>query len=569
MTAFLRRPGAGIAAVFAASAFAASAFAAPAPAAQAPPSPRLLVREIVAGRGDSALRLPGPWWRAARADTRADAAYHRLAARAGILPLEGARLASDGPLRVLGLYRRAELVAAARRTLAAISAVADDTTRARFDRLFRPRGEWVVDLHDAALAHARSRLRSLDWASARRALTAAGWLPVNAGGRADSAEAVPLALYRLFALAASDSIGFAEVRSGLWRGDSASAVAVLALLDGYSQAVTWYRDAIGFLLTAPWVPGPGPRSLEARVADIWARDRPPSADSAPTLPDLRLQLFGYPQAVPRYGVPPALFARLVRGENPAGRDWLAREGAPALLRMLRDIPAGDTGFVLLQAPGEAFRLTTVARQGRESLNGFLEPADAVALDPGYLPLLAVATVVHEWQHLIFERRRLDRVAAAADDSNAIVTLPSADPYLAEGLAEWRTERVLAPLIERWPLLGLGEAEKRARLARTNPDDQHVLGYAMVRALSAALVDERQVVPLLLRHADRPGAVAREAAPEAAWRRYRGTRDRMVPAPSRRLLIPQVTLTVEEGAPAVLETRILVPRATGDRATGER
>ncbi len=532
--------------------------------AQDAPLPRFRLREIVAGRGTNVLRIPGPWYRASQSDRNAVARYARLSARAGLTPLSGTALPADGPLRVLGLAHRAEVVAAARRTLISIRASCDDSTRIRLDRIFRVRGAWIVDLHDAALARARVRAPSLRWNDARAALTASGWLAPGARDTSDTSAAIPRALYRILVLAASDSAGFAGARAGLWRADSVSAIATLALLDAYGQSASWYAEAIDFLLTAAYLPGPGPRSLAGRVAALWRHDQEAGDSTAngALLPAIRLQLFGYPQAVPRYGVPPALFAQLVRAEDAEGRAWLLRAGPGGLLRMLHQLPELEAGPFVLETGRETFRLTSVARQARESLNGFLEPADAIALDPGSLPLLAVASVLHEWQHLIFERRRLTLVASAADSTAPFVSIPVTDPYLAEGLAEWRTAQVLAPLLDRWPLLGVGEAEKRVRLARGNPDDQHVLGYAMIRALASALGDDRRVVPALLQAPSRPDSIAQRPELVTAWRAERNTPDRLIAAPSRRFLVPQVIFSVEDGVPEVFEHRVLSPGDAG-------
>ncbi|HVQ46917.1 MAG TPA: hypothetical protein VMS62_08820, partial [Gemmatimonadales bacterium] len=128
-----------------------------------------------------------------------------------------------------------------------------------------------------------------------------------------------------------------------------------------------------------------------------------------------------------------------------------------------------------------------------------------------------------------------------------------------GFAEWSAERILRPITTRWPLLGLGELEKRADLNRQGPDDQHALGYAMVQALASAIGDPARVTRLLLRHADDPSAIAREPVALKAWSRYRGAPDRKLSSPLFQALIPEVTFTVDNGFPEVVTTRILVPR----------
>ena len=225
----------------------------------------------------------------------------------------------------MGLYRRRELTAAARQTLAAIRATLPaDSTRVRFDHLFRPRGEWIVDLHDAALAWARSRAPGIGWGTASRSLAAAHWLDT---GDSLAEEAVPRALYGLTVLAASDSAAFRAARSDLWRADSVAASAVLLLLAGYAESQNWFVDALRFFLTQPWIPdGARGRSLADYRAGAtgagWAAPTLPR-----TLPEIqaspfrlssgRAALRGSARAVPASG----------QGRQP-GCEELARASRP-------------------------------------------------------------------------------------------------------------------------------------------------------------------------------------------------------------------------------------------------
>jgi hypothetical protein len=340
---------------------------------------------------------------------------------------------------------------------------------------------------------------------------------------------------------------------------------VLLLLAGYAESQKWVVEALDFFLTQPWVlDGGRGRSLADYVRDDWQRVGNSNADQGP--PEIRARLFGYPQAVPHYGVPPALFRRLVRADNASARNWLELHGDAGLLRTLRRLPPGDTSLVLLQIGSESIRLTTVPRQSRESLNGFLEPEDAIAIDPGYSPLLALGTVVHEWQHLLFRRRQLeDFTRKLPAREAAIVELPGIEPYLAEGFAEWSTERILAPLVARWPLLALGELEKRAGLGEENTEGQHAMGYALVRALAAEVPDHAAATKLLLRNATHPYNLGTEPALRRAWRAHSGKPDRRFRVPASKILIPEVTFTIEDGFPEVIASRILIPpRGKGAR-----
>jgi len=535
-----------------------TAQAADAGASDAAALPRFTLHEIVAGRNDTLTRIPGRWAHAALAATPeslATAAYHDAATRSGITPLTGKALAAERSYHVMGLYRRRELTAAARETLAAIRAsLPADSTRVRFDHLFRPQGEWIIDLHDAALAWAQSRAPRIGWGTVGRSLASARWLDP----RDTAEEAVPRAIYGLTVLAATDSAAFRAVRADLWRADSVAATEVLLLLAGYSESQRWVADALRFFLTQPWIPGGGQgRSLADYLRDDWRGVG--TSTAARALPEIRPHLFGYPQAVPHYGVPTALFRRLVRADNQSGRNWLKHHGEASLLRALRRLPAGDTSLVLLQFGSEAIRLTSVARQSRESLNGFLEPGDAIAIDPGYSPLLALGTVVHEWQHLVFRQQQLEAFSRALPaHESPVVELPGIEPYLAEGFAEWSTDRILAPLIARWPLLALGELQKRAGLAQENAEDHHAIGYALVRAVAAELPDPPATTRLLLRHADQPTGIAAHGALRRAWRAFAGKPDRLFLVPASRILVPEVTFTIEDGLPNVVNSRILIP-----------
>jgi hypothetical protein len=540
-----------------------SALVAQAPRANSPTSselPRFTLREIVAGYNDTLTRIPGRWLKAALAampDSLAMQAYRDAATRSGLAPLPTGLLNSERSRQVMGLYRRSELSAAARSTLAAVrEALPSDSTRARFDRLFHPRGEWIVDLHDAALSWARSRVPGIGWDSARRSLAAAHWMPP--GDTVPSGEAVPRALYGLAVLAANDSAAFEAVRSDLVKADSVSAAAALLLLSGYTAGRGWYVDVVDFFLSQPWIPdGRDGSSLGDQVRANWRGLGGPG--EAASVPEIQTRLFGYPQAVPHYGVPDPLFNRLVRAENPSARAWLEQHGEVGLLLALRSLPAGDSGLLLLQHGDEAIRVTSVPRQARENLNGFLEPRDAIAIDPGYSPLLALGAVVHEWQHLLFRQRQLQAyVASLPAHRNPIIELPWVEPYLAEGFAEWSTEQILQPLAQRWPLLGVGELQKRAGLAQADLNDHHVIGYALVRALAAAVRSRKTTTDLLLRNAEQPWGIVSTPVVARAWRGYGDARDRVVTVPAQRVLIPEVTFTVEDGFPDVITSRILIP-----------
>lgn len=521
--------------------------------------PRFTLRQIIVARNDSAVRIPGPWFAAASAgfpDSLISRAYRAAAAGAGLEPLSGRTLTSERSHHLMGLYRRTELIKASRSTLQAIrSAIPSDTTRARFDRIFRPRDEWIVDLHDAALTWARVRVPGISWDAARGAFQAVQW--VGSADNAPDQEALLRALYGLAVLEASDSAAFAAAKGRLTRADPASGAAILTLLKGYTEGQRWYLDALNFFLVEPWAPGGTGRSIRDYVREGW-RSLNRDQEEVP-LPTIESRWFGYPQAVPQYGVPPVLFPQLVVAGNGAAETWLQEHGQADLLRSLRWLPPGDTTPTLLRSGAETLRLTTVSRHAQESLNGFLEPRDVIAIDPGYAPLLALGAVVHEWQHLLFRRRQLELFAATLGGrSHRMIRLPVAQPHLAEGFAEWSAERLLAPVTRRWPLLGLAEHEKRADLVERSAQDQHTVGYVLVRALAEALNDGAATTDMLLRNAEHPSGIVKEPVLQKAWAKYRGAPDHTLRAPLYRLLIPEVTFTIEDGFPDVITTRILAP-----------
>jgi len=531
----------------------------------APALPRFTLREIVSGRTDSLFSIPGAWVEAAtaaRPESLAILSYISASTRSGLTPLDGETLQSERYQHVMGLYRRAELKDAIRRTLESIRrTIPSDSTRARFDSIFLPRGQWVLDLHDAALAWSRSRAPAITWESARPGLTAAGL--VSSDDSNGSSEGIARALYGLTVLAATDSLDFAAARENIRLAGPRSAEPVLTLLDGYQEAQHWVAAAVRFFLTEPWSPVGGEGcSLGDYVRADWDQVGASADDPEPSTPDIIVKVFGYPQAVPHYGVPPALFRRLVRAENGSATQWLEQHGAVALLRSLRWLPLGDTSLTLLQSDRRTVRISSVPRQAQERLNGFLEPGDAIAIDPGYSPILALGALVHEWQHIEFRRRQLTYFAESLDPPlPTIVELPGMQPYLAEGFAEWSTERILGPLVQRWPLLGLSELEKRAGLALQSANDQHALGYALVNELARVLQDPAATTRLLLRHPEAPSAIAREPQVRSAWARHSQARDYRFAAPASRVLIPEVTFTIEDGYPDVIGSRILLPPAT--------
>lgn len=506
--------------------------------------PRFRMVQVTLGRNLSELRLPGPWVEAAGNESGAADRAAALATAAGLTPIPADSIRDYGFLPALGLARRDQLVPALIQALIAIRAELPAGERARFDAFFRPRRVWLVDLHAAALDGARLRFRQLSWEDAGPALAAAGLLPTDLP---PGVAVIPTALYRLATLREQDSVAFQSARERLSLGGTASAQRAEALLDGYRDGADWQAQALAFLLSATWVQGPrGPTSPAGLMREAHGRPDLP-------IPAIQPRYFGIPEAVPTVGVPGEVVDRIVAAENWAAEQWAEYRGPAAVLNVIRRLRLGIGINTTLEADGP-WIVTSVAREAAGSPAGFLESVDAIVEDPGAPPLFAVATAMHEWQHLLMERHRLALATGGSfqSDGAGLWYTPS-DLFLAEGLSEWETGRMLAPLLARTPIIGVGDAQKLAVLESRNPADPHVLGLQMMRALATALGNPATVRALVLAHGDDPFAVA---AAVPGWRRV-DTPDRVLPARGQRRLIPETTFSIEDGVGDVIGTRILV------------
>ena len=509
--------------------------------------PRFLLHEMVIGSSDSAYRIPGIWLSAAEREGETPARlYERYAAvarRAGLDPLPRDSLAADALDRAMGLYHRSELregVIAALTTIR--KGLRSDTARAIFDHLFRDWGAWRVDLHDAALASAAAAAPGISWDDALPGLRSLGRLTAEA-----PAEAVPGALYRLRAHWLRDSLSRREDSLMLFRNDPASGLAVLRLVSGYADAEAWYYQVMQFLLTAAWLPGPeGPE----RLADLMNRVEWP--DPGATIPDVMIHVYGYPEGSARFALPDSAALRLIEPRNVPARQWVDRRGVPALLASVHALRADFGAATTLKDHGESWRVVSPGRYAEESFNGFLEPRNVILLDPSYEPLFAVGSLLHEWLHIEHERRwRAGAGRPVARDS--VLLLPELDPFLAEGLAEWETERLLEPYARRLPLLLLGEAEKRASLPFNNA---HVLGYQLIRTLARLTHSPARVLAGLVASGSDPAAVGALVAPGRAS--VSGTAELVMPKREEHVLIPEIEFTIQDGAVLPAGTRILPP-----------
>jgi hypothetical protein len=270
------------------------------------------------------------------------------------------------------------------------------------------------------------------------------------------------------------------------------------------------------------------------------------------MPRITPRYFGYPEAMPRVATPPALLARIVQPENWTGEQWMLLRGSARVLGVLHQLDLGVGPHLTLEAEGP-FVLTTVAREAASTPAGFLQASSEIVEDPGNVPLFAVATAVHEWQHVIMEGDRLGRLEGGAIRAGAEgLSISASDPFLAEGYAEWMTEQILAPVLEREPIVGVGEARKLAALEAGNPSDPHVLGLRMLHAL-ARVTGAQAARALVLANEEDPAAVA-GAVP--AWRGSPAP-DLRLPVRRERRLVPEARFTVEDGVGDVTDTWIRV------------
>ena len=276
------------------------------------------------------------------------ATYERVARASGLAPLTGAQLQSEGPARVLGFTQRAEVLAAVQHTLEQLRAALPADTGARSSTpLFRPGGGWRLDLHGAALDIARLRSRRLQWDDVVPALLATGSIgdstaAAAVGAARDGATAACFAapIPRRWDAMLATAAGTAPV----------SARSLGILLSAYPEAEDWHRQALAFLLRARWVAQDGAlRSPADVVRATWLTIMPGDSARVRGMPAIVSQLFGQPQAVPRYGVVAASTARLVTPLNWSGERWLDRHGASGMLAMLHLLECAPAAVTLLVA----------------------------------------------------------------------------------------------------------------------------------------------------------------------------------------------------------------------------
>ena len=119
------------------------------------------------------------------------------------------------------------------------------------------------------------------------------------------------------------------------------------------------------------------------------------------------------------------------------------------------------------------------------------------------------------------------------------------------------KKYFGPWVERIPLMGVGEAEKRASMAVTNPNDPHLVGYLMFQLMVQWGTDPDRLVMQAVSHANDPNGllgvveVPRDVALES-------TTSRLFPESRTAYLLPEVTFEIDGLAPLIKERRVIPP-----------
>jgi hypothetical protein len=487
-----------------------------------PVPPRVTARQLVMGTATTAERIPGAWLASMPSVTVLQAERVELAHLAGLAPVAGsAELVRSGRL-ALGLDESGR--EAARALLQRIGTGPE--ANPAFRAIFVDRSGWRLDLHDAALAEAPHYLYGFQLSHAASGLRQLGDL----SGPGDTA-AVRESAWRLWCRVATDSVEVYAGIDSLAHRDSDAATSVRALLAGYDDATGWWRRAIRVLLLEPWLDTPvGRRSPAQLMAAFWG------VDSLP-LPDIRDRRFGDAAAMPILAAV-YLGPHLFHPRNASAVEWLAGDSMRQAFASWLPIRWGESPLI-------------VAIGGHAE---FFGDRNAIRIDPGIMPIVAVAVFLHEWHHLIAAQRRLEGAhPVALADHRSELQLRELDPWLAEGFAEWATEETLRPALPAAALLLFTQADKRLAVATRNSSDPHFLGYRMVRAAAArsapAALRDRLVSDL-----HDPLSLARALHLAGASRTPAFTLTR----PPNASVIPEVTFTWDDGLAFDMSRRLVIP-----------
>ena len=411
----------------------------------------------------------------------------------------------------------------------------------RFARSSSSGAGWKVDIHDALPGEARHYLVGFQLTRAANGLRQLGEL----SGSADSA-AIREAGWRLWSRIGTDSAAVFARLDSLSKRDAEAAASVRALIAGYDDAARWWRRALRWLLTQPWLDTPeGPRSPAQLMAAFWG------VDSLP-LPEIRDTRFGDVAAMPVLAAI-HLAQLLLRPRNASAVEWLAHGGMQEAFDSWLPIRWGELPLVVVIG-GRTETVVSPYAQAMARPPHSSASATPSGIDPGIMPLVAVVTFLHEWHHLIASQRRLagDHPAALIG-SSAQLHLREADPWLGEGFAEWATEETLRPAGESAALLRFTQAEKRLGIGMRDLNDPHLLGFRLVRAAGARAS----------RAAFRDRLVPDLHDPRVRWpaRLHLDGVSRTPPLrldrPANAAVIPEVTFTWDEGLAFDISRRLVI------------
>ncbi|MGH7523349.1 MAG: hypothetical protein ACREK8_03495 [Gemmatimonadales bacterium] len=502
-----------------------------------PVAPRVTARQLVMGSSATSVRIPGAWLAAMPTLAQLEAEDTRLATLTGIPMVTTSDRRERSRRIALGLDDSVRAVVRALMARIAATPAADATFRA----LFATGPGWKIDLHDAALAEALHYQSGFTLTEAASGLRRFGDLATTA-----DSSAIRESAWRLWCRAATDSVAVFAGIDSLARQDPMAAAAVRALLAGYDGAVAWWRRAVHWLLVNRWLPAPAGRvSPQQLMGMFW------SVDSLP-LPEIDPVRFGDAAAMPVPGAA-SIGRYLFRPRNGVAAEWLAGAGLRQAFDSWLPLRWGESPLILVQN-GRTETVVSPWAQAEARSAAFFGETDAIRLDPGITPLIAVVVFLHEWHHLIAAERRLagPHPAALLDDGTQLHLL-ELDPWIAEGFAEWATEETLRPVRDSAALLLFTQAEKRLALAARDASDPHLLGYRMVRAALAHMSGAALRDALVL-HLHDPAGLARVlhlsgtgAVPPLTLNR-----------PPNASVIPEVSFTWDDGLAFDISRRLLIP-----------
>lgn len=506
-----------------------------------PVRPRVVVRQLVIGRDDSMAVFSDAWRSRTLSHPALLAEHAELAAVVGLPPGSIATIADRAQRLVLGLDPTGRGVA--RRQLEAIART--PAADHEFTTLFRtPAGGWRLDLHDAAWQFAAAQLPAAAYSrdSLAPILARVGALTSRDPDDSDLVRAV----WRVWSRHRSDPDLLADVLGPGANAREPGQRGLRVLMAGYDVAEAWWLRAVDWLLTHRWIAvGDTFTSPVDLVATFWERDSigPPEVES---------RHFGSMQAVPVIGVAGLGRQLLVPGNAIATEFLDSRQGRRDAMQAWRALDFADRSPMRITMGPQSMVLSSPAVLTRGRLGGFLAAESAIRIEPGIMPIFAVGTVVHEWQHLLFEAARLEGPGTPGlRRAEWGVHLVEADPWLGEGAAEWATEQVLAPARGSTPLFALVEAEKRLAIGAGQPDDTHVLGYLLVRAAANRVDGPAALRRLLVTSLHDPVALAVAIG-------LAGPSTNRIPRPPTLVVIPEVTFVVDGGMADDLTRRLIFP-----------